>query len=109
MSAPVDRGADRRTAERVAVRFVATYRSPHTTAEGLVTDLSRRGLFLAGGAHDAIGTRAVVEVRLADRQLTLMGKVARHHDGGLGFCFDDLADHARRQIANIVLSAHSAR
>lgn len=100
---------DRRTAQRVPVRFVATYRSPSHTVEGVVTDLSRRGLFFAGGSPDHVGTCAVVEVRLADRHLTLSGRIARHHDGGLGFCFDDLADHARRQIANIVLSVHSTR
>lgn len=102
--------SDRRTAERVAVRLTATYRSAHGTAHGVVTDLSRKGLFFRGAPGDDIGTVAVVEVHLADRRLVLQGRVARceTHDG-LGFHFDDLADHARRQIANLVLSAHSAR
>jgi len=101
---------DRRTAERVNVRLTATYRSEHATAHGVVTCLSRRGLFFAGAPGDEIGTHAVVEVHLADRRLVLQGRVARHVDhDGIGLHFDDLADHARRQIANLVLSAHSAR
>ena len=102
---------DRRQAERVAVRLAATYRSEHHTTHGVVTDLSRRGLYFQGAHGEAIGTMATVEVHLADRRLVLQGRVARvgPHPDGVGLHFDDLADHARRQIANIVLSAHSSR
>ncbi|MBK9031675.1 MAG: PilZ domain-containing protein [Myxococcales bacterium] len=103
---------DRRIAERVPVRLTATYRSVHGAIHGVVTDLSRHGLFFAGLHTEDIGTAGVVEVHLRDRQLVLRGRVARHDPGphgGLGFSFDDLEDHARRQIANIVLSAHSSR
>jgi PilZ domain len=104
--------SDRRLAERVSVRLTATYRSPHGIVEGIITDLSQRGLFFCGPTPDEIGTNAVVEVYLSDRRLKLAGHLARRqHQGsaGVGFCFSELADHAKRHIANIVLSAHSAR
>jgi hypothetical protein len=101
--------SDRRLAERVAVRLTATYRSANGATHGVVTDLSRHGLQFTGPMLDEIGATATVEVHLADRHLVLHGHVTRRCDEGLGFRFDDLEDHARRQIANIVLSAHSAR
>gem|GEM_PF-5815621 len=49
-------------------------------------------------------------MRLPHARLSLAGQVARRDDGsvGIGFRFDRLADDARRLIANIVWSAHSA-
>ena len=102
--------SDRRLAHRVPVRLSATYRSPTTTAEGIITDLSRLGLFFSGLPGDTIGTPAVIDVLLPHARLSLAGRVARRDDGtvGIGFHFGELGDDARRLIANIVLSAHSA-
>lgn len=101
---------DRRESARVPVRLSATYRSVTATTEGLVTDLSRLGLFFSGAPGDGIGTEAVIDVLLPNARLSLAGQVARRDDGtaGIGFRFGDLADDDRRLIANIVLSAHSA-
>lgn len=100
---------DRRQAHRVPVRLSATYRSPTASAEGIVTDLSRHGLFFQGMPDDGIGTAAVIDVRLPDARLSLVGRVARRDERtGIGFCFGELADDERLLIANLVLSAHSA-
>jgi hypothetical protein len=101
---------DRRSAHRVAVHLAGTYRSSTTTAEGIITDLSRLGLFFAG-LVDHVGTIATVDILLPHARLSVAGRVARRGDGGatgIGFRFDELGDDTRRQIANIVLSAHSA-
>jgi hypothetical protein len=102
--------SDRRLAQRVPVRFSARYRSPNRTAEGVITDLSRLGLFFSGVPEESVGTPAVVDVVLPHAHLLVSGKVVRRDDGtiGIGFLFGNLADEARRLIANIVLSAHSA-
>jgi hypothetical protein len=102
--------SERRLAQRVPVRLSAIYRSPTTTAEGMVTCLSRHGLFFEVRTGDGVGTSAVIDLRLPKALLSLVGRVVRRHDGagGIGFRFADLGDDTRRQIANIVLSAHSA-
>jgi hypothetical protein len=103
--------SERRQSARVPVRLAATYRSASRAMPGTVTDLSRHGLCFAGDAIEQVGTVAEIEVVLPDRHLVLRGQVARHMNGdaGVGFRFDELADHARRQIANLLLSAHSIR
>lgn len=100
---------DRRSAHRVTVQLTATYRSSTTVSEGLVTDLSRQGLFIAGVPAECVGTAAEIDVELPETSLTLQGRVVRRVDGaiGVGISFDELGDEARRQVANIVLSAHS--
>jgi PilZ domain len=101
---------DRRSAHRVAVHLTGTYRSSTTTGEGIITDLSRQGLFFAG-LIDQVGIFATVDILLPHARLSVAGRVARRGEAGatgIGLRFDDLGDETRRQIANIVLSAHSA-
>ena len=101
---------EKRSAHRVAVKLSACYRSPAATIEGIVTDLSRLGLFLSSAFLDSPGTAGVIEVALPDasQPLFLRGEVVRVDTGeqpGMGIRFDGLPDEVRRPLANFMMEA----
>jgi len=101
---------EKRSAQRVPVRLTACYRSQAATIEGLVTDLSRGGMFLSSAFLDAPGTSGVIEVALPGQgpPLCLRGEVVRvasKPEPGMGIRFHDLPDEIRRPLANFMMEA----
>ncbi len=98
---------EKRSAYRVPVQLPACYRSPAVTIEGMVTDLSRLGMFLSADFLDTPGTAGVVEVMLPGgvQPLFLRGEIVRVDNNGMGIRFAALPDEVRRPLANFMMEA----
>ena len=105
--------AEKRAAHRIAVQLRACYRSSQTVIEGVVSDLSRLGMFLRSDFLDAPGQVVTIDLELpGDAEpvlLALTGAVVRVETApdhsGMGIRFDQLRDDARRPLANFMIDA----
>jgi S1-C subfamily serine protease len=102
--------AEKRAAHRIAVHLRACYRSSQTVIEGVVSDLSRLGMFLRTDFLDTPGQEVAIDLELPGEELLqLRGAVVRVETApdhsGMGIRFDQIPDRARRPLANFMIDA----
>ena len=103
--------AEKRAAQRIAVRLRAMYRSSGAVIDGWVDDLSRVGLFLRSEYLDTPGSEAVIDLALPGNAapLRLSGEVVRVETqsgrSGMGIRFGSMAEDTRRPLANFMIES----
>jgi uncharacterized protein (TIGR02266 family) len=102
--------AEKRAAHRIAVHLRACYRSSQTVIEGVVSDLSRLGMFLRTDLLEPPGQDVTIDLELpGEPPFRLAGSVVRVETApdhsGMGIRFDQIPDHARRPLANFMIDA----
>ncbi len=101
--------AEKRAAQRIAVRLRAMYRSSGAVIDGWVDDLSRLGLFLRSDYLDTLGSEVEIDLDLpgTSRPLRISGEVVRVETradrSGMGIRFGSLAEDTRRPLANFMI------
>ncbi len=101
---------EKRAAHRIEVHLRACYRSSQTVIEGVVSDLSRLGMFLRTDFLDIPGQEVTIDLELpGESPLHLSGAVVRVETepdhSGMGIRFDQIPDAARRPLANFMIDA----
>ena len=99
--------SDRRQFARANVNLKCTLYTEHGPIEGVVGNMSMRGVYVVTHIKPPLGTPCNVFIRLADTSnvlsLQISGSIARHDRDGVGVRLDVLAFEAFQHLSRIVL------
>ncbi|HRC58371.1 MAG TPA: PilZ domain-containing protein [Kofleriaceae bacterium] len=100
---------EQRTAARVSVRVRAQLHLQDAIVEGLVDNLSQRGLFLCTTQVVAVGVEGLVRLELPDGEVVLPARVVRvvgDERSGVALMF--ATARASRALANFMMRCHAS-
>ena len=97
---------EKRKTSRVEFDINAMVKYDNNVVEGLVRDLSIRGLFVEADEFVPIGTRVTIAISLqgstSDLTVNVTGSVVRHESDGFAIHFDEMDLDSFIHIRNIV-------